>query len=603
MFKTQNFCHIASNNRNQVKVGVFVYRTTDSLATVSASGYFNERIIDLKLHDIIIHEQIDASDATKVKQNFLCVVERTLTNTKVKIMDTDEVDGANTALSNLTATGKANISKLGTYNESNTYSAGTVGAAIKGKVNIDGSSVMTGPLKFRAGSFEGAIAGGLGDGISIYKLKSDNTIDSEVASLTKTNGFIPGTTNTMNIGSNNLRWKTVYANSLNGCAIPNKDGTLARIEDINYTNCITQVPQNINISLSNGTLTLKTGSKVYVPNGSGVFDTIVLSADKTATDTGTRTLMCFYNGTYIEKYPVEYCYAGNTAPSGHTHMFWYDTANNMVKNTTDGGSTWTGGWSLPFAIVTATGTITSIDNVFNGIGYIGPYDFRLPGLTGVSPDGRNADGTFKNKEWTLTSVMVNPTAGGSGNFGLFAGSGITRNQDMTYYYKQPEEPTTTNQYAVWYDTRNNYLYTTNDTGATWNKVDYTLLAIEHTTAGVVDGFIQNTVFSAVDSNDTDFIAHQSMPSAKYIDLTLGTSGSQYTAPADGYFTITKGAGAAGEYIYMRNTDNSMNIGMMATSASNCRICVPVSRAQHVNVTYSLTGATATFRFIYANGVK
>ena len=81
---------------------------------------------------------------------------------------------------------------------------------LKNKVNLDGTSVMTGPLKFRAGSFSGAIAGGLGDGVAIYKLKADNSIDSEVASLTKTNGFTPGTTNTQNIGSPTLKWKDAH---------------------------------------------------------------------------------------------------------------------------------------------------------------------------------------------------------------------------------------------------------------------------------------------------------------------------------------------------------------------------------------------------------
>ena len=81
---------------------------------------------------------------------------------------------------------------------------------LKNKVNLDGTSVMTGPLKFRAGSFSGAIAGGLGDGISVYKIKADGSIDSEVASLTKTNGFTPGTTNTQNIGSPTLKWKDAH---------------------------------------------------------------------------------------------------------------------------------------------------------------------------------------------------------------------------------------------------------------------------------------------------------------------------------------------------------------------------------------------------------
>ena len=89
MFKSQNFCHIASNNRNLVKVGVFTYRTTDSLETVLTSGYFNERIIDINLHDLIIHEKISAIDSTVVERNILCVVERTLDNVGTTLIKSD----------------------------------------------------------------------------------------------------------------------------------------------------------------------------------------------------------------------------------------------------------------------------------------------------------------------------------------------------------------------------------------------------------------------------------------------------------------------------------------------------------------------------------
>lgn len=42
---------------------------------------------------------------------------------------------------------------------------------------------------------------------------------------------------------------------------------------LNYTtNRILEIPQDIKLELNNGTLTLKAGSKVYVPNGPGVFN-------------------------------------------------------------------------------------------------------------------------------------------------------------------------------------------------------------------------------------------------------------------------------------------------------------------------------------------
>jgi len=80
MFNKNNFCHIASNNRNEKKAGVFVYKTSDTLETVLTSGYFNDKIVDINLHDLIIHEWHNPADRTKVQKNVLCVVERTLDN-------------------------------------------------------------------------------------------------------------------------------------------------------------------------------------------------------------------------------------------------------------------------------------------------------------------------------------------------------------------------------------------------------------------------------------------------------------------------------------------------------------------------------------------
>lgn len=86
MFNKNNFCHVASNNRNEQKAGLFVYKTTDDLDTVLASGYFNEKIIDINLHDVIIHVKTDPTDKTKVEQNVLCVTERTLDNVGTKVV-------------------------------------------------------------------------------------------------------------------------------------------------------------------------------------------------------------------------------------------------------------------------------------------------------------------------------------------------------------------------------------------------------------------------------------------------------------------------------------------------------------------------------------
>lgn len=182
MFKAKNFCHIASNNRNNVKVGVFTYRTTDDLATVLVSGYFNERIIDINLHDLIIHEKIDATDNTKVERNLLCVVQRTLDNVGTAVIKSKWEGDIEQA-----------IADLQTYVD-NTF------------VKIDGTSVMTGPLLMRAtANFKCAIAP-YWDGVGFFKL-NDNDSVSLMASLEYEDGLTPATDNQYNLGTATKRWK------------------------------------------------------------------------------------------------------------------------------------------------------------------------------------------------------------------------------------------------------------------------------------------------------------------------------------------------------------------------------------------------------------
>lgn len=101
MFKSSNFCHIASNNRNEVKAGVFVYKTTDDLQTVLVRGYFNKKIIDLNLHDLIIHVQENNADKTVVQKNTLCVIGKTLDDVITDVIKSDWQESIEDAITEL----------------------------------------------------------------------------------------------------------------------------------------------------------------------------------------------------------------------------------------------------------------------------------------------------------------------------------------------------------------------------------------------------------------------------------------------------------------------------------------------------------------------
>ena len=240
------------------------------------------------------------------------------------------------------------------------------------------------------------------------------------------------------------------------------------VQDITdkITNCITEIPQDIKLELNNGTLTLKAGSKVYIPNGVGVFDVLNIQSDKTVSCSSTtgKTLIRVY--PYQQPYGdvlVSSFYSGSN-PSGITGMFYNTTTNKITyheNGVSDGNMC-----SLPIAEITVNnGQVTSIDQVFNGFGYIGSTVFALPGVKGLIPNGRNADGSLKNIEFTVDKVVTRTiTWNNAAGQDLFIGK-YNLNEDLQFistgkigqYYKQDAEPAKV-RYAIWYKPSENKVY-------------------------------------------------------------------------------------------------------------------------------------------------
>lgn len=188
-----------------------------------------------------------------------------------------------------------------------------------------------------------------------------------------------------------------------------KTATAGTLNESILTNCLTEIPQDIELELSNGTLTIKAGSKVYVPNGVGKFDIKTLSKDLQYKGYYSDTRMIVVNSNLqgLDGLSPESMYSGNSAPKNTKYMFWYDTANNIIKLSSDTGSSWTGQYSLPICIETSSSSaITSIDQVFNGFGYIGNNTFILPGVKCKRTNGFNTDGSLSSIDTKFTKVTI-----------------------------------------------------------------------------------------------------------------------------------------------------------------------------------------------------
>ena len=360
------------------------------------------------------------------------------------------------------------------------------------------------------------------------------------------------------------------------------------------TNRILEIPQDIKLKLNNGTLTLKAGSKVYVPNGfeadgtTSKFDVVITKTDitRTISDNGSYFISLTTDTAPVLSYGlVSICFSGNTEPSS-IYSLWYNTSSNIIQNPSGNRR------SFPIAIVTVSNSsITSIDQVFNGLGYIGSTVFALPGVKVQIPNGRNADGTYNYLLKATTSVIKKSVSGSGLNRYIM----IDSNGNMA----GPTE-------KVKYDSElNSYIYTHDNSKPSW--CIFAELGFE---SGKITSWKPYTVDSVANSNASNFsqsgrsyLSGLGMPSNRYIDLTLGASGSNYTAPANGWFSLRKSSSSSSRQ-FLSFTGSNMNLTneCYLTGAAIGSI-FPCEKGERVSISYTLGGDTLLFRFIYAEGEK
>lgn len=96
----------------------------------------------------------------------------------------------------------------------------------------------------------------------------------------------------------------------------------------------------------------------------------------------------------------------------------------------------------------------------------------------------------------------------------------------------------------------------------------------------------------------------SMPSDRYIDLTLGASGN-YTAPANGWFVLSKRSNAANQFIELGDPSNSVagiRIRKHTPLTDGLVMCyIPIKKGNNICINYNAGGTTELFRFIYDEG--
>ena len=356
------------------------------------------------------------------------------------------------------------------------------------------------------------------------------------------------------------------------------------------TNCLTKIPQDIKLELSEeGVLILKSGSKVYVPNGfeedttTQKFDIINIQEDISMTAIGDIENSAVYLN--IESNSLVYrsfdsLSSGTTDPQTPSTCY-YNTETNKILDTSSAGVQ--SQVSLPITQVVASGgKFTEIKQVFNGLSYIGNIVFILPGVEGLIPNGRNEDGSLNNAKFKTSSVINY-----NNNFkDLNSANLLMDGNNLEIVYTKYLDKDNVN-----YDIYNDKII---------NKCVVARISSDSTNR--ITSFSPKNVFQTVDRNDTEWASTQSKPSNKSINISIEASGSKFIAPANGTVTFsgTVSEGNNGR-VYLASTGTTTTT--YHPNKGNYISCyIPVKADNDVYYQY-INVTSMNLRFFFDEGVK
>lgn len=317
---------------------------------------------------------------------------------------------------------------------------------------------------------------------------------------------------------------------------------------LNYsqvTNCITSIPQRIKYDLTGEVLTILAGTVFPVPYGTEApalnigdyllgdlnnnnFKIVDIQYEPDKDGNYKLFYWCEVQRNIIQAVSTNWAsglhivainlthntvrarlssYSGTVQPSGNA-IIWYHTDSNIINDTSELNIY----CSFPIFLMTVDNTIpaiTEIDQVFNGMGYLGSTFWVDKGIEGLASYGKNNDGTLISEKITTKLLLYTISNNGENNETYYALYSPNLNNFLLAnrrdaYFETRAFPPISNKYTFWLDTSENYLYHSYVGGAwVYNKLKAFRCFVFTRSQGKITKLEPIRPFQAADAQDID----------------------------------------------------------------------------------------------------
>ena len=195
--------------------------------------------------------------------------------------------------------------------------------------------------------------------------------------------------------------------------------------DGKISNFMSEVPQNIKLTLENNVVTMKAGSTLL--KGGTVYTTYTLTEDKTYTIPNTLEdgrYFLYTNATGTPLVTIQNRFGSGTTLPADSSVYgrFFITTNTTFYNWSSAQNAWVeSGITYPSAMIDVVNGVASFakdsngnDMIFNGMGFVGHHIFIYPNINAYMPTELNPDGSLASTKIYTNALRIIEALSGYG---------------------------------------------------------------------------------------------------------------------------------------------------------------------------------------------